>query len=430
MHGVVPSTASDRIALKARALNAGVATLVSNSPQLTEYQWRDIEFLLNKPLTGNEAITSTDFASLATLFGRLYYVPEIERFLNTLTQEVSLIGIPSNARTFTVCPVRITGIQLFLEIDILTTTARQIGLWSEGFPYYHLNAPRHRMMQNSALLTTILDLTPRTAMSLYPARELDHTDENLLRIFDIFLSGDNGLPFSLSGWDVDGGWVTLNAQTTQYVHGRPAALFRPNDVTVHFSEVLNGPSVSPKLRAVLGEEFSTRHQHNPADNIISALVSLGFDLATMGIPNVASALLDTGSAILGVAIDWGEGAAQAAAIQADFNVILGNWELSDFHQALGLDSVVIWQVGEDPQLISRISPDSLERLNKLNDFIPNNSSISQTDFMVNPVGSALDTFRGLTIAQRGDMNRYNPQQPQRHTPPDNIIDSSGAGIAP
>ena len=413
------STPSARLALMARAMDVGLFSFESNSPA-TNVPWEDVSYLLGQSF---DDLTIEDFSSLAVVLSRLDYRSDLERFLNLLVDEAHLVGLPpprgiiiprnnNFTRAYTVCVKKVTGIQVFLDVQAALLLERQTNLRSMGVMYEHINDNRRRLIQNSALLTSITMMAPPSSLAV-PEGARQH---------QLIVVNDNEKPFTLTSWGVDEGWLTVSARTTSYWELMPYFRFEIHNAETHLSQALNGPEVSQKLRNVLGEEFSTRHLHDPSGDIIHAAAGLGMNLATLGMANVATASLDVVMATVNAGASWNEGVAQAAAIQQDFSTILGNWELRELHQALGLDAVLIWSPGEDPHLVSRGAPDSLERLAKLNGYVEDDLIVSRDDFRINPVDATIEAFRSLTIAQEGAMLRYNPQKPEREIGSNNPVE--------
>ena len=365
--------------------------------------WAEIEHVLNMP---GASISMEQYAALAFSFGHMVSLGDKEKFLNLLADEVDLFrAVPHDTRTFIVCPIKIAGIQIFLDIGIASTLENQMHLRLGNLPYEHLNATRHRLIRNSALLTAVAELT--SSSSSIPMEPLGLN--NVIQIYEIFLGGNNGLPFSLSPWDADGGWATLTTRTTQYTHARPSALFRPDgtDVEINFSQVLGGSEVFPKMWDILHEELSVRYVYNPSRNIATGVISFGLGTASVALPppySFVTSLLDLGLTIYSTAHGWAEGVAQAVAMHNEVFSVVNNAELAVFHHVFGVEAVTVWHVGKDPYLVSRPAPNSRDNLDRLNHYLPNDLAVYWGDFSQNPVSAALDKFLNeLSVIQRGHL---------------------------
>jgi len=378
--------------------------------------WDDIAEFLSRPANN---IRMTEYSALAFTFGRMHRIDDKERFLHLLADPIDLPGLSSTlhlrgfSQAYTVCPLKVAGIQLFLELDIAMTLAEQTHLRSENRPYRHMDAVRYNKMQNSAVLSAVASLMPPPATGQV-------SNEHLM-MHHLFLANDNSSPFTLSPWDIDGGWLTLSTSTTPFTTGgTPLRTFNPVNEEIHISRVLSGGEVGPKLRSVVGDEVTTRHLYNPARDFTSGVSDLAFGAASAAAPPIISesiTLIDMGRTVWGTVAAFNRGMEQAAAIQNEFSLILGYWSLSDFTMGLNIESVIIWQPGEDPFITNRASLSSQDSLNMLNSFIAgnntgnqitNNSFITWEDFVYNPVAAAYEAFNRLSIAQQTTLREYQP----------------------
>jgi len=405
MHGVVPSTASDRIALKARALNAGVATITSNSPA-RDFPWSDIIDLRRGPNAGPLAsLQDIDFASLATLFTHLNYYSDLEQFLNLLADPVARMATGETAFVF--CPIGIGHIRDNITRDINGMLVARILLDTDD-ELAMLQAESRRIMNHATLLSEVVHLT-RTiegGIGAIPSQN---------RFVAI---SDSDRPITLAkGTSFSTGGFTITSQMSTMLENRTLNLTE-NVISIHTFEKEvqlsplfgNDEATTNRITNAIEDHFVLMYEFDMTGHVISTIARNITDLATglvfKGLDTVTSAAKTIFKDIVG--LPGSVSSAQAASIrmQDQFRETGDAARLASYLRIFGMDAIVVSRVGQGVQVHVWATPDTPASIAALNEVTNSTNAVASTNYtftgVLNDPRGMFGTFREISTAFDGD----------------------------
>ena len=190
-----------------------------------KFEWGYVRNILQTPFT---ELQEGQLGHAAQFFVGLNTTAEIERFINAMAVPVANInsnigsfplgstgshfpigaqiaGTNSiNSIPFVICPNMVGGIQSLVRSEIIDATVAQMNLHPESRGFQTLDANRHNMMQQYAILATISNMTsvPGTATHTVRSAGRDSYSGSGYRPINVLVGGPSG-PFSLRESDVN-----------------------------------------------------------------------------------------------------------------------------------------------------------------------------------------------------------------------------------
>ena len=385
---------------------------------ITTADWNWIRSTLSRPAS---SISDADFARLAELFVFITNVSDQERFLNYLADRV-IITTPfvDNVHhdvAFTVCPIKVAGIQRHIDAGIAIMLYGQFQLMLSGFSYYSINTidmERRRFMERTALLTVVGELAVLT-QDVYnwpnnTVQRMLSTSEGRIGPFTLVRIGaanSQGLSFQEGiSLTVQHGSITFVTSTNSRtgVQSVNARFLRDDSVgivgsnTIHISNALTPTAANISIPNQIGLSLQIRHQFSATSHIASRVSS---KMRSAAIATAWKATLPiTGASIIlpGLEIVSGMPSAQARAIsiQRDIGSVVDASALGAYFQAFELESVIISEAGRSMQVLAWPTNNTYGRLLSLNSAI--NRTFTWAEFMQDPT-AGFEVFRGLSSAE-------------------------------
>lgn len=304
--------------------------------------WDMIDSMLNKSFCD---IADVQYTALGRVFVALDTSGR-ERFLNAMLTPigngtvtgVNRSGIFSLVTMYTICPEKLFRIHLNIDNAALRIREMQLEL-NNNDPndteiYDELNAERHDMIMGATILSVV-----RSEMAW---RE---------PFLQVVLGGDdyNGANGPITFTDRAVGGFELSFQSFPMpadwnppAHADHRIVNHSIDPHIlHFTQVLqNKGDHAYGAGAIVGiteAHFLSRHQWNPAQDILSGLVGMGISKATAGAWDVVEFGLDAA----GIGVDMAINAAAAAGIRRDIMEITDNAWLALYASNSELDVIVV-----------------------------------------------------------------------------------------
>lgn len=306
------------------------------------------------------------------------------------------VSLPSGVRNvydvtaFSICPQKVIGIQYFFEGGIEVLLNAQKTFATNSPEYRALQSERNRLMEHSALLTVMNNLTDHGVEINDGTRLLEGTFGLQQRVvlgvnnvppIRVSAGIPNGTTVTVSHGTISGYYNDLSLITAlQPVHsqsrrGLHGLTFTPREISasdINISSIYSGPGVNRANLRATSVYFDLKHQFDIGSHISEGAMGLLVGIATSNLYAGASFAIDLASIFADIPL----ARAEMQNIQSDFTYFGHRVDVGNFHEHFSLTGVVITENGQPPKIVSWPTADTWDALMALNSTLQAHDNLS------------------------------------------------------